>query len=156
MGVERRDDEYTFVISIRKEKFELVSQKFPTEAQIVFQSLGLEVTWTGRPRYLFLALRKGTVNSVGNTIILVSGHKVLAFSYRLEYESGGQATCFAMNSDGFVKAGMLDFSQMLLIQLVSAVWCCSRGTRSKTALRAGASSGLESIKSTSCVPVVIG
>ena len=37
---------------------------------------------------LVLTLQNG-LDFVGNTIILVSGHKVLAFSSRLEYESGG-------------------------------------------------------------------
>ena len=32
---------------------------------------------------------KLAINFVGDTIILVSGHKVLTFGSRLEYESGG-------------------------------------------------------------------
>ena len=42
---------------------------------------------------------------------------------------------------------MLDSSQTLLIQLVVPVWYCSHGNRSKTALRACSSSGLENVSS---------
>ena len=45
-SVERWDDECTFVISIRAENFELVSQ-LSTKAQIVFQSLALQWIWIG-------------------------------------------------------------------------------------------------------------
>ena len=54
---------------------------------------------------LVLAFAKWTVDFVGDTIILVSRHKVLTFSSRLECESGGLATCFAMNPDSFVVGG---------------------------------------------------
>ena len=42
---------------------------------------------------------------------------------------------------------MLDISQRLLIQFVTIVWYCSHGKRSKTALRACSSSGLEKVSS---------
>ena len=42
---------------------------------------------------------------------------------------------------------MFDFSQRLLIQFVIPVWYCSHGNRSRTALRACSSSGLEKVSS---------
>ena len=46
---------------------------------------------------------------------------------------------------GLLYAGMFDVSQRLLIQFVIPEWYCSHGNRSRTALRACSSSGLEKV-----------
>ena len=48
---------------------------------------------------------------------------------------------------GLLSAGMLDSSQWVLIHLVIPLWYCSQGNRSKTALRACSSAGLENVSS---------
>ena len=51
-SIDRWDDEYTFVISIKEETFKMVSQLYPQKAQIVFRSLGLQLIWIGGTYYL--------------------------------------------------------------------------------------------------------
>ena len=63
---------------------------------------------------LVLPWQSGTINFVGDTIILVSVHQVLTFSFRLEYESGGVGHVW-------VCLRLLDFSRKLLIQFVTPV-----------------------------------
>ena len=46
-----------------------------------------------------------------------------------------------------LKAGMLNFFQRLLIQIVIPLWYCSHGNQSNTALRACSSSELEKVSS---------
>ena len=93
--VKRRDNECTCVISFREENFELFGQNFSQRRKLfsdfsVFKWLGPTDCDIGS------ALTKWTVNFVGDTIILVSGHKVLTFGSCFEYESGWQGTFFTM------------------------------------------------------------
>ena len=46
-SVERRDDESTFVITVGEEEFRVGQPTLSTKAQIVFQSLGLQMLWIG-------------------------------------------------------------------------------------------------------------
>ena len=94
-----------------------------------------------------LAQQKETVNFVRDTIVFISGHKVLTFGSCFEYESGRHRTCLAMSSDRFVVGWHVRFSQILFIQIVIPLWYCSHGNRSKTALRACSSSGVEKVSS---------
>ena len=56
---------------------------------------------------------------------------------------------------GLFSAGMLDSSRRVFIHLVIALWYCLQGDRSRTALRACSSSGLEEvIKSAAGEPVL--
>ena len=85
---------------------------------------------------------------MGDTIIFMSGHKVLTRGSCFEYEFGRHRTCFAMNSDRFVAGWHVGFfPKRLLIQVVIPLWYCSCGNRSKTALRACSSSGVEKVSS---------
>ena len=52
-----------------------------------------------------------------------------------------------MNLTGLLSASMLDSSQRVLIQIVIPLWYCSKGNRSKTALRACSSAALEELSS---------
>ena len=87
----------TMKVPVSSPSGKILVTKLSKEAQIVFgfpglQGLGLADCDIGSADCQFRG---------GGAIILVSSHKVLAFSSRLEYESGGYATCFAMNPDGF-------------------------------------------------------
>ena len=93
-----------------------------------------------------LVLQKA-VNFVGDTVIFISGQKVLALGSCSEYESGRHRNCFALNSDWFTKDWNVSFSQRSLIQFVIPVWYCSHVNRNRTALRAFSSSGLVGVLS---------
>ena len=83
-----------------------------------------------------------TVNCIGDTINGISSNKVLGFGSCFKYKPDRHRTCFTMNSDRFVAS-----SQRLLIDFVIPLWYCSHGNRSKIALRACSSSGLEKVSS---------
>ena len=70
----------------------------------------------------------------------------MTFGSCFKYKPDRHGTCLAMNRNRFI-VGMLDSSQRLLIQFVIPVWYCSHGNRSKTAVRACSSSGLEKVSS---------
>ena len=108
-SIERWDDNCTFVISITEESFKPVSQHSPQTRTLLSDFPFFKWFWLAGRDSCFWHSRGDLISFIGDTIIFISGHKVLTFGSCFENESGRHGTYLTMNSDGFITAGMLDF-----------------------------------------------